>query len=66
MQTNMLFIVIGSLLLISQTAARVGIQPASIPRLTKVANYTLNSFCQKLHNPDLYFDETISESTSCH
>ena len=61
MQTNILFILVGSLLLIGQTAARIGIQPASIPRLTKVANYTLNSFCLKLHNPDPYLDERVSE-----
>ena len=52
-------IALTGLLVASQVSALARLKPDSIPSLTTITNYTLYSLCEKLHNPDPFFDERV-------
>lgn len=46
-------------LLLRTTSAQYSLNPNQIPRLTLITDYTFHALCDKLQNPDPFFDESV-------
>lgn len=51
-------------LLLQVTSAQYYLNPNAIPRLTVITNFTFHALCDKLQNPDPFFDESVCQVPS--
>lgn len=45
--------------ILQPATARRGLNPGSLPLLTRGTDYTFHSICEDFHYPDLFFDELV-------
>lgn len=64
MKQSSVVVALSSTLLFSSVLARYGLNPDSIPMLTRTVDYTFHSICDDFHNPvpTPLFDELVPSS----